>query len=228
MLYKNFNQLDSDYITLKSKFLLTENLKEFLKGIEILAEKGQVNAIQEYYFFKKTEQTNSRINKAALELLQKPDATMEELYAVGMFFERATVGSVEEKREILAVCRSAFKNEKARNLSAQKFFHEAVAKGREEMMDCMWDGPYKNGIICERLAQISILTGANAYDTANSFAKENLRKSYLRNKEDEVINFLYSTNTLRNNAISHYCERELELLAKRELSIKNEISDEAE
>lgn len=230
MLYKNFDYLDHDYITIKSRFMLTENRDEFFRAIEILAEKGQINAIQDYYFFKKREVANSKVNEQALLLAQKPLPNMEELYALGLFYDHAQFASVEEKRQAMMICKPFLKSEKVRRLHAEKCYVDAIAKGKQEMMDCMWDGPYMNGIISERLAQICILTGnlARVYETANSFAKENIKKMYVKIKDDEIVNFMYAVNASRNNAKNSYFYQELERLSNRELAIKNEIDGEAE
>ena len=47
MLENNFNVLDNDFVTLWSKYLTTGNLN--LETLAMLAELGQVNAIQAYY-----------------------------------------------------------------------------------------------------------------------------------------------------------------------------------
>ena len=53
MLENNFNELDNDFVTLWSKYLVTGNLN--LEVLTKLAELGQVNAIQSYYLLEDDE-----------------------------------------------------------------------------------------------------------------------------------------------------------------------------
>ena len=66
MLEYNFNELDDDFITLWSRYLLSHDETQIAADLEKLAELGQINAIQSYYLFlvnaRKTE-TNSEIDK---------------------------------------------------------------------------------------------------------------------------------------------------------------------
>lgn len=66
MLEYNFNELDDDFITLWSRYLLSYDATQIAADLEKLAELGQINAIQSYYLFLadagKTE-TNREIDK---------------------------------------------------------------------------------------------------------------------------------------------------------------------
>ena len=55
MLEYDFNELDNDFITLWSKFLLTNDKKAVVDGIEALAELGQINAVQSWYLVKQNQ-----------------------------------------------------------------------------------------------------------------------------------------------------------------------------
>jgi len=62
MLEYDFNQLDDDFITLWSNFILYHNTNAIIEPLQRLAEKGQVNAIQCWYLLKKPEQQNEIID----------------------------------------------------------------------------------------------------------------------------------------------------------------------
>ena len=51
MLEHDFNELDNDYITLQSKYILTKDASQISENLEKLAELGQINAITSYYIF---------------------------------------------------------------------------------------------------------------------------------------------------------------------------------
>ena len=53
MLEYSFNELDNDFITVWSKYLLTGDKKLVMDEIKGLAELGQINAIQAWYYFNK-------------------------------------------------------------------------------------------------------------------------------------------------------------------------------
>jgi len=52
MLEYNFTELDNDFITLWSRYILTDDMKCEIKVLKELAEKGQINAIQSWYLFR--------------------------------------------------------------------------------------------------------------------------------------------------------------------------------
>ena len=62
MIEYDFNELDNDFITLWSKFLLTNDKKAIIDGIEALAEMGQINAVQSWYLINQGTQ-NKNIDK---------------------------------------------------------------------------------------------------------------------------------------------------------------------
>ena len=49
MLYRDFNELDNDYITICSRLYCGVSMDEIKKYIRPLAELGQVNAVQNFY-----------------------------------------------------------------------------------------------------------------------------------------------------------------------------------
>ncbi len=61
MLESNFTDLDNDFITLWSNYILTEDYSIIKDDLEKLAELGQVNAIQSYYLFLKQGDTPNYI-----------------------------------------------------------------------------------------------------------------------------------------------------------------------
>ena len=62
MLEYDFNELDNDFITLWSKYILWNDATSIIKPLERLAEMGQINAIQSWYLIKKQEERNEKID----------------------------------------------------------------------------------------------------------------------------------------------------------------------
>lgn len=62
MLEYDFNDLDNDFITLWSNYMLYNDTTSIIKPLRILAEKGQINAIQSWYVLKKSEEKSEIID----------------------------------------------------------------------------------------------------------------------------------------------------------------------
>lgn len=52
MIEYGFNALDNDFITLWSNYILYHDKGQIIKPLTMLAEKGQINAIQSWYLLK--------------------------------------------------------------------------------------------------------------------------------------------------------------------------------
>ena len=63
MLEYNFDLLDNDFITLWSNYLLYNDANAIIKPLRILAEKGQINAVQSWYLLKKEDEHSEKIDK---------------------------------------------------------------------------------------------------------------------------------------------------------------------
>lgn len=62
MLEYEFNDLDNDFVTLWLNYMLHNDTTSIMKPLRILAEKGQINAIQSWYILKKTEERSEIID----------------------------------------------------------------------------------------------------------------------------------------------------------------------
>jgi hypothetical protein len=96
MLEYSFNQLDNDFITVWCKYLLTGDKKLVMEEIRGLAEMGQINAIQAWYYFNKVGE-NETIDK----LVETMGDSYNETYV------RARIGAkdalqIEEHNRLLA------------------------------------------------------------------------------------------------------------------------------
>lgn len=60
---EKLTELDDDFITLSSNYIIYQDLDLVLPFIEILAENGQINAIQSWYLLKNPEAKNEKIDK---------------------------------------------------------------------------------------------------------------------------------------------------------------------
>lgn len=63
MLEYNFNDLDNDFITIWSHWILHHDTSAIMEPLTRLAEMGQINAIQSYYLLKKENETNEVIDR---------------------------------------------------------------------------------------------------------------------------------------------------------------------
>ena len=70
MLEYDFNELDNDFVTIWSKFLLTEDKAAIVNEIEALAELGQINAVQSWYLVRQ-----GRPNKIIDEIVSNYNAS---------------------------------------------------------------------------------------------------------------------------------------------------------
>ena len=61
MLEYNFTELDNDFITLWSRYIVTDKIVLDMNALQELAEKGQINAVQKWYWFNK-KGVNSKID----------------------------------------------------------------------------------------------------------------------------------------------------------------------
>lgn len=62
MLEYDFNQLDDDFITIWSKYVLYHDTSSIIEPLRMLAEKGQINAVQSWYLIKKPEEKSDIID----------------------------------------------------------------------------------------------------------------------------------------------------------------------
>lgn len=67
MLEYNFTQLDDDYVTVHSRYLITCDVNLVIDDIEKLAEKGQLNAMR-FWYLVRTQGQNSKIDNIACQL----------------------------------------------------------------------------------------------------------------------------------------------------------------
>ena len=102
MLENDFGELDNDFITLWSRFLLSANF-EIFKQIEKLAELGQINAVQSYYH-KNSRGVNNTIDKIVEsyngtdfnELLAMSNANVRNEYIEKQLFPNSEAELIEE------------------------------------------------------------------------------------------------------------------------------------
>jgi len=220
MFIENFNNLDQDYITIKSKFMLNEEkIEQFKYNIERLAEFGQINALQDYYHYKKSDESNTFINSIMLNMIGKVDLNMEELFAIGLFLEYATFAETAQRQEATSLLKRDLKNIKTRKMAAARYYARAIEAGKQEMMKYMWDNKYINGIYGERLSEICLTTGriGGTYEVANRFASEHLKRIYLKCPDDDLIGFLLVNNISRNQAKNLSAKLSFEPFAERQV-----------
>lgn len=91
MIEKEVSQLDQDFITVWSKYILLDKnsidenvLHEIKKELEKLARLGQINAIQSYYIF--NPPGDKIIDSYVQDLMLKDNLNFNELWAIGNYF----------------------------------------------------------------------------------------------------------------------------------------------
>ena len=109
MIEYNFTELDSDYITLRSQFILNHDYSQIRKQITKLAELGQINAIQTWVMMKEKEETNPKIEKYVDEIYSKDVShlSMNELIVV---MNKELFQGNENVREILNELFNSYNN----------------------------------------------------------------------------------------------------------------------
>ena len=98
MLEYNFNQLDDDFITLWSNFVLYHDTSLIIEPLQRLAEKGQVNAIQCWYLLKKPAQQNQIIDDIVDGYYG--DSFNEALAIANRVYARTKLELIELKKQI--------------------------------------------------------------------------------------------------------------------------------
>lgn len=78
MLYRDFNELDNDYITIWSRLYCGVSMDEIKKYIRPLAELGQVNAVQNFYMLRGKGENISRLEKYFVAVDESRDSVGEE------------------------------------------------------------------------------------------------------------------------------------------------------
>lgn len=96
MLEYDFNELDNDFVTIWSKFLLTEDKAAIVNEIEALAELGQINAVQSWFLVRQ-----GRPNKIIDEIVSNYNASnFNQLWAMATSRDMERVDrEFEEARE---------------------------------------------------------------------------------------------------------------------------------
>ncbi len=94
MLEYNFNTLDNDFVTIWSRYIKTNDVTLIINDLEKLAELGQVNAVQNWYLFRK-EGDNAKIDSIVQSYIQT-QGNYNELWAIGNYYS-----SDSEQMELL-------------------------------------------------------------------------------------------------------------------------------
>lgn len=63
MIEYDFDELDNDFITIWSNYILYQDKGRIIGPLTMLAEKGQINAIQSWYLLKEASEQNETIEK---------------------------------------------------------------------------------------------------------------------------------------------------------------------
>lgn len=131
MLEYDFNNLDNDFITVWSKFLLTQDKKLVVNEIEALAELGQINAVQSWYLVKQDKQ-----NKYIDNIVKSYNGSnFNEYWAMANAINPTqTEGEVKESLEktedycskYMASKSNIFLNEVKSNSEFFKYLHTAI------------------------------------------------------------------------------------------------------
>lgn len=240
MLIRKLNKLDRDYLTLRARLLVDDDVDAYRFKIERLAEHGQINAIQDYYFLKSGGERNSKVDWAFLckdvESSGYGLATHFELYfTAGLFCKCAK----DLPKHIVEVFRSwcdknadfligkSLKNDKRRNNNADYFFGRAIECGKSLSNQYLWSDKYKSGIINERLAEMCKMASkfGDVYERANKLAEEDLLKTFNYKTGDECSTILFANNKERNQPSDSDMKLYIYEYAQRPLSF--EENDEA-
>lgn len=216
MLTKDFNALDNDYITLKSGYMLDHNTDKYLSSIVVLAEKGQINAIQDYYYYKNpNEPSNAKIASHILNSICSSD--FEKMFALSQYLKYELNKTPEE------MLRIGVKNQDDAYRMAIVREKRILKRGLVEIQNAFFSGD-PCAVLCVRFAEVTaeiarqtrdeVATMGSAGDYlnelilesdevacgANSYASNKLRQEFvLDNMRSSAYEFAYSTFMKKRN-----------------------------
>ena len=206
MLEYDFNQLDDDFITLWSKFMLSYDKDDIIVPLEQLAEKGQINAIQQWYIWKNPEQRNKNIDDIVNGFAK---GTFNEAYAI------ACATYSKNKNLIREVGREISRNKILGIANFDKKYFELNDRLIEELKSSdyvkqisivaeftlMSAQTTNNCLIYERLLEIYrnnslFLDSANFEKSFSNFVKEALLKKLDKEPKDPKLLFALAKNLI--------------------------------
>lgn len=100
MIEYNFNDLDNDFITLWSNYLLYDDTSSIMAPLKELAELGQINAIQCWYLLKKEDETSEKIENRVAEFYG--DSFNEALAIANRMYDKNKPLYIALKKEIIS------------------------------------------------------------------------------------------------------------------------------
>lgn len=206
MLEYDFNQLDDDFITLWSKFMLSYEKDDIIVPLEQLAEKGQINAIQQWYIWKNPEHRNKNIDDIVKGFTK---GTFNEAYAI------ACATYSKNKNQMREVGREISRNKILGIANFDKKYFELNDRLIEELKSSdyvkqisivatftlMSAQTTNNCLIYERLLEIYrnnslFLDSANFENSLSNFVKEALLKKLDKEPKDPKLLFALAKNLI--------------------------------
>ena len=169
MLEYDFNELDDDFVTIWSNYLLYQNIEESKKAIEALAELGQINAIQNWFCLKHTNQVNEKINANTAKL---SGHTFNEAHAIAN-------GIYDQDRNNITTLKTQYINLENSELDLASRLTESKKKAYAFFKDEVIE-EYKKTEFAKQIQQAAVLTECAAEQSYSALIYEKLMELYLQ------------------------------------------------
>ena len=176
MLEYNFNQLDDDFITLWSNFVLYHDTGLIIEPLQRLAEKGQVNAIQCWYLLKKPAQQNQVIDDIVDGYYG--DSFNEALAIANRIYARTKLELIELKKQI------AEYHDKGQKLALTEMYNGITIEEKDNVHFVARDNAieqFRASEYAQQLIKAAELTESAAKTTKSCLIWERLLEIYAAN-----------------------------------------------
>ena len=220
MLEKEVSQLDQDFITVWSRYILLDKnsidvnaLHEIKKELEKLARLGQINAIQSYYLF--NPPGDKIIDSYVQDLMLKDDLSFNELWAIGNYYRALEDFRGEDRKDLETYFGLIYFDE---TLDYQSEKYPKLCETKEEIMkypsmiyrnkaveEAKFEANrYGNLLVKQRwvemnLAQSAWILDPRAYTLPETRAfiadlSNDLLKAYKVDKDNDLVKYAFGKN----------------------------------
>lgn len=245
--YGEITQLDNDFITLWSDIILHDANDRTRKGIEKLAELGQINAIQSWLLIKGEKETNKLID----EQINKIDASrclnFNEMVVISHTYAQKEAKGIAKQLDLFQQQSNYIDKHwwdwEQKTIDKENVKLQEIQKGLLQFNSVWWKhnaivamtkipGYYQDPFLIERCAELAkgspagIFFGNQIKARQKSF--KSLKKLFKQNPNDVRVNFHLGKNLVfwqkENKKAQALGMKILEKLASRPLSFETEKS----
>ncbi len=196
MLEFNFTELDNDFITLWSKWILTHDYNLIKNNLEKLAELGQVNAVQSYYLFlDKNEIPNTIIDDIVDDLRgENFNFILAKAHKSG-FYEKGYSDLIKQKEYLL---RNGYYDDELEALNIQIERTQTWQLRDRAARNCLVQyNNSKNPLVLERFGEIlCTMAGDKLFSKKQRKLCKTLTKMYENNPDSPELAYALGKNLI--------------------------------